>query len=341
MILFRADGNKTIGLGHIMRCLSIADAMRDIGLESAFVTADKSMSELLESRGYGNIELHTDYRNTDDELITLFEQIEFAEADGIVVDSYFATDNYLKTLSQKKRTVCIDDYLRIRPVDAIINYNVYADANAYCAERDESVPKLILGPSFAPLRSMFQNISPIAIKEKAEKILFLAGGSDPEHVALKFVSKLKDYEDKFKYTIVVGSMSDDYEAIKEMGDVFGDRINVLRNVTDMNRLMLDSDIAISAAGSTLYELCVCGVPTINYVIADNQTLAARCFEEKGAMIYGGDLRETEDFCGQIYSLLSNLSMDKMLRKNLSVKARSLVDGNGAVRIAKELEGIFI
>lgn len=341
MILFRADGNKTIGSGHIMRCLSIADAMRDIGLESAFVTADKSMSEILESRGYGNIVLHADYRNTDDELITLFEQKEFAEADGIVVDSYFATDNYLKALSQKKRTVCIDDYLRIRPVEAIINYNVYAETKEYRTEGDIDIPKLILGPSFAPLRSMFQNISPITIKDKAEKILFLAGGSDPEHAAIKFVCELKNHEDDFNYTIVVGSLCGDYEDIKEMADASEGRINVLRNVADMNRLMLDSDIAISAAGSTLYELCVCGVPTVNYVLADNQILAARSFEEKEAMIYGGDIREREDFYNHIYSLLNNLSKDKVLRRNLSEKARSLVDGNGAARIARELEGIFI
>lgn len=340
MILFRADGNKTIGSGHIMRCLSIADAMRDMGLESAFVTADDSMSTILASRGYDNIILHTDYRNVEDESDALFEQKEFKEAEGIVIDSYFATDKYLKALSEKKKTVCIDDYLRIRPADAIINYNVYAEVKAYREERDTGIPKLILGPSFAPLRSMFRNLTPITIKETAEKILFLAGGSDPEHAALKFVKELKNHEDKFIFTVVVGSMSEDYESIKEIADVSEGRIRVLRNVTDMNRLMLDSDLAISAAGSTLYELCVCGVPTINYVLADNQILAARCFEEKGAMIYGGDLREREDFYGRIYSLLNNLSKDNVLRRNFSAKERSLVDGNGAVRIAKELEGIF-
>ena len=67
MILFRADGNKKIGSGHLMRCLSIADAMKEMGIQSIFATADDSMSELLRNRGYENIILHTDYYDMDGE----------------------------------------------------------------------------------------------------------------------------------------------------------------------------------------------------------------------------------------------------------------------------------
>ena len=341
MILFRADGNKTIGAGHIMRCLSIADALKDIGLESAFVTADDCMSGLIKSRGYDNIILNTDYRETDGELDTLFKLKEFNEADGIVADSYFATDSYLKALSGKKKTVYIDDYLRIRPVDAIINYNVYADTSKYNAEDSEKMPKLILGASFAPLRGMFQNITPITIRETVKNVLFLAGGSDPEHAALKFVDELKNHEDDFKYNIVIGALSEDYEVIREVADLSGGRINVLKNVTDMAALMLDSDIAISAAGSTLYELCACGVPTINYVLADNQILAAKTFGNKEIMLYGGDLREDADAYNRMYSLIKKLSEDMVLRIKLSSKANIIIDGNGAMRLAKELERFLI
>ena len=340
MILFRADGNKTIGAGHIMRCLSIADALKDIGLESAFVTADDCMSGLIKSRGYDNIILNTDYRETDGELDKFLKLKEFDKADGIVADSYFATDSYLKALSGRKKTVCIDDYLRIRPVDAIINYNVYADTSKYNVEDSEKTPKLILGASFAPLRGMFQNITPITIRKTIKNVLFLAGGSDPEHAALKFVNELKNHKDDFKYNIVIGALSEDYEVIREVADLSGGRINVLRNVTDMAALMLDSDVAISAAGSTLYELCACGVPTINYVLADNQILAAKSFEDKGAMICCGDLRRSPDTYGHIYTRLVDLANDFELRKKLSGEAKNLVDGNGALRIAKELEGLF-
>ena len=340
MILFRADGNKKIGSGHLMRCLSIADAMQEIGIKSIFVTADDSMSELLKNRGYENIILHTDYYDMDGELSLFMALKEFGESDGIVVDSYYVTDQYLKTLTDKKKTVYIDDLQIFRPVGAIVNYNIYAEAKEYRGGSKPNDIRLVLGPSFAPLRQMFQNVTPIEIEESVKNILFLAGGSDPEHTALKFVKELQKRPDSFCYTIVIGALCEDYDAIKEIADKSNNRIAVLKNVQNMNEIMMSSDIAISAAGSTLYELCACGIPTINYIIADNQILAAKSFEKSGAMIYGGDLREDFDAYCRLISLLVSLAEDTSLRRSLSETARSFVDGKGAIRLAKELEGII-
>lgn len=320
-----------------MRCLSIADKMQETGIDTVFVTADDCMSELLRSRGYENVILHTDYADMEKELDLLTELQEFKEASGIVTDSYFVTDKYLGTLTDKKKTAYIDDCCIDRPVNAIVNYNIYANAEAYGKETKQN---LLLGPSYAPLRSIFQDITPIEIKETAKDILFLAGGSDPEHAALKFVREIKECESDFDYTIVVGSMSEDFNCIKEIACKSGKKITVLQNVQNMDEVMLSSDIAISASGSTLYELCSCGVPTISYVLADNQVQAAKNFEEKGAMLYGGDIRDNPQAWKKVLSLLKNLAKEPALRKDLSNRARFFVDGKGAIRLAKELKGIL-
>ena len=116
MIIFRADGNKKIGSGHIMRCLSIADALHDKGLDSVFVTADDSVSGLLRERGYKNVVLNLDYRNLEEELELFFSLEALPHSEMVVVDSYYATDYYFKKLSEYKKIAYIDDLLLDRPV---------------------------------------------------------------------------------------------------------------------------------------------------------------------------------------------------------------------------------
>lgn len=340
LILFRADGNKEIGSGHVMRCLSIADALSDMGNRSLFVTADNTMSELIEGRGYPCIVLHTDYKNMDCETGILVRQREFAAVEGIVVDSYYATEGYLKTLSREKKTVYIDDYIKKRPCDAVINYNVFADESSYSGLMEDPSQKFILGPAYAPLRREFADAVPIEIKEKAKRVLFLAGGSDPAHAALHFAKEIINRKDLMEYIIVTGAMSGDHSRINAMAARSGGRLRVLSNVKDMKSLMTSVDLTISAAGSTLYELCACGVPTLCYILADNQRLVAEGFKNKGAMIYAGDLRSDKDFYSDLYDSVMKLADDLPGRRVLSEKARGIVDGNGAKRLAAELKRMF-
>ena len=104
----------------------------------------------------------------------------------------------------------------------------------------------------------------------------------------------------------------------------------------MSELMSICDVAISAAGSTLYELCACGVPTITYVIADNQIDGAREFERKGLMIKSGDLRETDYDCRSLINNLRDLISDNIKRKTMSESASMIVDGNGAKNILNDI-----
>ena len=121
MILFRADANTNIGMGHIMRCLSIADALAANHSEPTivsgkqsikFVLADVSVAELIKSRGYEPIILHSHYTDMDSENSSWTTLADSIDADLVIVDSYFVTEAYLKWLRDNIGTVCyIDDVL--------------------------------------------------------------------------------------------------------------------------------------------------------------------------------------------------------------------------------------
>ena len=99
--------------------------------------------------------------------------------------------------------------------------------------------------------------------------------------------------------------------------------------------MLDEKLMlhVSAAGSTLYELCACGVPTITYVLADNQIPAAVVFGDKGIMIDAGDVRKNPDFIRDLFDRIMDLAENKEKRIAMSQAMRTIVDGRGANRLA--------
>jgi len=113
-----------------------------------------------------------------------------------------------------------------------------------------------------------------------------------------------------------------------------------RNVTKMSELMRACDLAVSASGSTLYELCACGVPTVTYVLADNQVRAAKAFAEQGIMISIGDIREKPDFVKEIMLSINELRKNSLLRQTLREKMRSVTDGKGANYTITEIKNIL-
>lgn len=322
-----------------MRCLSIADSLRDICKEAIFVCADKNLKKLITQRGYNVCILETDYRYPEQELDVFLSKEEFNASEGIVIDSYYVTSKYMEVLSKEKKVVFIDDYCNKFHLAALINYNIYADKKAYNDIYRSDKTQLILGPSYAPLRKEFENCKSPVIKEKAKSILILTGGADPFHIAYNLVKEIKKKKNQsLVYHFVVGELSSDYEKIKKLED--NTNIIIHHKVDNMKELMSSSDMAVSAAGSTLYELCACGIPTITYTFADNQMAGAKSFSEKGIMKNIGDIRVLTDFYTELTDSIDKLADSKAERKRMSEAASQLVDGFGAQRLAKKLKEIF-
>lgn len=345
-VLFRADGNPSIGAGHVMRCLSIADAAMDKGVESIFVTAGDEFANIIENRGFRHIVLGSDYRNMDDELPKVVQIIDDEQPVALIMDSYYVTESYLRSLKQAlnavgSRLVYIDDILSFPYLcDTLINYNIYADEEAYkVLYNGYSTPDMLLGTAYAPLRSEFRSAvgkKPVRA-DRGRQILVSTGGADFEHLMIELVREAKRQDTDQVFHFVVGAANEDRDLI--VSEAAGESNLILHeNVTNMSELMLSCNAAISAAGSTLYELCACRVPTVTYILADNQIPGARGFEQRGIMKCAGDIRETGavELSARLIDMALELCNNEGECALIAERQGSVVDGKGAEKIIEKL-----
>ena len=337
MFYFRADANSIIGSGHVMRCLSIADAMRSIGCNSTFITADHEAETLITSRGYGLICMDTQWDDLESEVGKLTELIRNHGIEQLVIDSYYVTEEYLNSIRLNTRIIYMDDLNRFRyPVDVLINYNIYA-LNIPYHQMYKNNTRLLLGCSYTPLRAEFVG-KHFEIRDQVRDILVSTGGSDPLNMAgklMRYVNNTGKFAD-INFHIVVGSFNRNKVTLADLAEKYIN-IQLHYQVSEMSELMTACDLAISAGGSTLYELCACGIPSISYSFADNQLEGVREFHRQDIIKYAGDIRWEEELCLQeIEASLSQMSSDTQLRRKLSAHMQSLVDGLGAVRIIQQI-----
>lgn len=331
MILIRADANEVVGTGHIMRCLSLANAFNEIGEEVVFCTADHRADNLIRGKGYKVICLDSDWTELkEDGIVHVAEDLK---PGLILVDSYYITEEYMHKLRKAAPTAYIDDMnSHCWDVDYLINYNIYADNFDYSAYR-KSGTELLMGPRYAPLRSEFKGIPKRIVKETVTDILVSAGGADPERITEKIIQDICPGERTIRFHFVVGALNPRINDIKKLQE---DNIILHINEKNMSALMNSCDIAISAAGTTLYELCATGLPTITYTLADNQLLPAKAFDEQHVMISADDCRDNSRFIDNLKIAVNNLINDHQLRVQCAQNMQNLVDGNGADRIVKRL-----
>ena len=339
MLYIRADMNDTIATGHMMRCLAIAEAASEIGEDTTFITADETPLELIQKKGYRNICLHTAWDHMEEELDHLEKVIEEEKIQLLLIDSYYITKEYMKRLRQKIKTVYIDDlHTGIWDCDILINYAIYASKFHY--ERDYSKTRIFLGCRYAPLRKEF-------VKERFKKeilkniqnVLFLTGGTDPAGVSQDFVKSLIEQRGflAINFHVICGRYHMNVEVLKKMA-AQNPNIHIYQNVEHIEKFMKEADIAITAGGTTLYELAAFGVPIICYSMVDNQLDNVQWFSKEGIAEYVGDIRTPEFQIEDIFTRLRYLAGDMELRTKLSENGRNRIDGKGARRIVEILMG---
>ena len=330
MILIRADANEKIGAGHLMRCLSIAHAFADKGKKVKFITSDHKGDSLINSRGFEVLCMESEYNAMDSEDIV--SVIEKYKPELLIVDSYFVTKEYFNKVHSLCQVAYIDDINEsVWDVDFLIDYNIFGNVIDYSGYENTRT-SLLLGPKFAPLRTEFKNIPKHIIKPVTD-VMVSAGGSDPEEITEKIMEKICPVWSNICFHFVVGALNPRLEKIKAL---LVSNMVLHINEQNMSRLMQKCDMAISAAGSTLYELCSCGTPTITYTLADNQLLAAEEFERQETMINAGDCRNNVAFIKNLNQKLDYYVGKIEKRKKVSEKMQLLVDGFGAERIVNSL-----
>lgn len=380
MVVIRADANSKIGMGHVMRCLSVADALVKRREEVLFVTADDTPVPLLTKKGIPYRVLHTDYADMEAELPELWNALsELPQGPGapeaalpqmpsqraesseealpqrnaaILVDSYYVTEKYLAALKKRITTIYMDDiYAFSYPVDMLINYNIYGEEMGYEKDAAFADTKLLLGTEYVPLREEFSagagyvqsrkvlslgaaNVTPAA----DGGILITTGGSDSFNLAGQLLMEAMKYDalKEKEYHVVSGSLNPHIGELQALAQKH-ENIHIHCNVTNMAELMAESEVALSAGGSTLYELCAMGVPVIAFSFAENQERLVQTFVKRGIAQYGGNYRtDGNKMIQNTIAGLETLLEDENLRTEYRKKARTLVDGKGAGRIAEAI-----
>lgn len=338
MIWIRADANSEIGTGHIMRCISIAQELQKLGQEVWFVCADETSAELLAAKKQRFHVLNSDYRDMESELDKLLFMLCEQSPNALLIDSYYVTAEYLKKLGECVKTVYIDDMaLFPYPVDVLINYNIFAEPNFYKGYPEEKTC-FLLGMDYAPLRLEFRDVS-YEIGPEVKDVLITTGGSDKYNLAGQILQKLlSDHETAELHFHVVSGMFNKHLPLLEELKGTSRNVHVYTNVTDMSKLMKKCDLAVSAAGSTMYELLAIGVPVITFSFADNQIKSAEAFGKKNVAVMGGHYEpfSAEGFVSGLTEEIKQLMGNGQMREDLMKRGRQLVDGNGAQRIAEAI-----
>lgn len=342
-IIIRADMNKTIAMGHVMRCLSIADALKRQGCTVIFVNASDDPSELIRSRGYENRVLDTDFDNTIGEIDKFKIVLDEIKPDAIIYDGYYFSTDYFNKLKGYGISVYMDDYgLDAYPVDMLVNYNIYGDDTDYeglYKNAGVKCPELLCGTEYAPLREAFLNAEPVKTKKEGKiEILVSTGGADLCGVAKEILVKYLDNPiENTRINVLAGPFSKDRDFILKCAEDYPDIVSEYERITDMPGFLSKFDIALSAAGSTSYELCRMGIPTCLFCSADNQSKINETFKKKGICESAGNAEEDKN--GTVNRLLSFAeeyakSFEK--RKEMSEKMKKTVDAKGAERIAVKI-----
>ncbi|MBE5883485.1 MAG: UDP-2,4-diacetamido-2,4,6-trideoxy-beta-L-altropyranose hydrolase [Lachnospiraceae bacterium] len=339
MIWIRADANKKIGAGHVMRCMTIAKALKRLGREVCFLVSDDSAVELLEANGQNYRVLNVDYTNLCEELPIITSLLEKEQPKLCLVDSYYATADYLEKLGEHTKVVYMDDLGSFSyPADVMINYNIFAEQLPYLQNAARTDMQFLLGLSYAPLRDEFCAHSIKTIRDKAEKVLITTGGSDQYNLAGRLLIEFMRLEDTrcLEYHVVCGAFNENRELLERMQMQYP-QIHIHCNVKNMAELMQQCDVAITAAGATVYELCAVGIPFICFSFAENQEKQVEALVAKEMICFGGNyLDKKEALFDDIAQNLNRLIHNKRAREAYSIKERQLVDGQGAMRIAQTL-----
>ncbi len=337
MIAFRVDANSKIGTGHAMRCLSIAQALRKEKKEVVFITADLEGKQFFENNGFGVYVLNSKWDELDSETDIIIQWICENKCDILIIDSYYVTYDYLKSLSNQVKTVYLDDLFLFKyPVDMVINYN-FSNQYKDFSNRYDKKSKLLLGPSYAPLREQFSNVN-YEVRKEVKNILITTGGTDQYNITGELLEKhfIKDKYKTIHFHVISGIYNNNYNQLKAYSDKF-ENVSLYNNIKEMASLMKACDLAISAGGTTLYELCACGLSTICFTFVDNQVEGAEYLDKGHVIMLAGDVRnKLEKVLKNIENYVDNSIRDIGIRRYYSKNMKAIVDGDGSARIANSI-----
>jgi UDP-2,4-diacetamido-2,4,6-trideoxy-beta-L-altropyranose hydrolase len=339
-LLIRADAGTQIGIGHVMRCLALAQAWQDTGGRVVFLMATESppLEARLRSEGMEVVHLPVQPGSTDDAIQTANHARQVG-ANWVVVDGYHFGAGYQRVIKDHGlHLLFIDDigHAEHYYADRVLNQNIHAHEGLYKSK--EPYTRLLLGTRYVLLRREFLKWRgwKREIPEVARKVLVTMGGSDPDNVTLKVIQALQQVDmDGLEAIVVVGGSNPNHEELQAAVQDSRFPIRLESNVTDMPELMAWADVAVSAGGSTCWEIAFMGLPSLVLVLSENQQGIATGLDEAGVVLNVGWY--TKASIAQVTKTLVVLLEDRGLRRRMGLQGRELVDGLGSERAVKFLQ----
>lgn len=333
-IFIRADGGKGIGLGHVMRMIVLGTELQKNN-EVIFICRDNLRNKFeagikkIQECGFNVIRINEE--NCIDEIIDIQKKYN---ADMFITDSYDVDEDYFHKLKKFFRiTGYVDDVNKCKmDVDFIINQNI----NAYDLDYHSTVKsntRLFLGTKYCMIRKKFREVyKHKVLKDNVNNILLTLGGMDNDENTLKILDKIKTCNKNIN--IVIGNAFEK-NLIEKIFDAAQKNENIYAyENANMSQLMLKCDIAISACGSTLYELSAMKVPAIGIVLAENQKYVAEKMKNMGLILDCFYIENIDNI--DLMSMLNKLIENKLLRKNIIKKQEQLVNLYGVENLVSEI-----
>ncbi|OIJ10409.1 UDP-2,4-diacetamido-2,4,6-trideoxy-beta-L-altropyranose hydrolase [Anaerobacillus alkalilacustris] len=322
-VIILTEGGRQKGLGHISRCSSLYDELEARGIEVDFIIyGDTNDIEIIKNKKFKLANwLSTDFLN-----------YYIKESDYCIVDSYLATEDLYKVISNRaKKSLFIDDNARIKyPRGVVVNPSLSSNVVTY-PKNDTNC--YLLGHKFIILRTPFIQVKREPQKTKVKEVLITLGGSDIHNLTPIILNKFSSRYPNIIFNVVIGNAFKNIDEIKRFSSK---NTKLYENATaeEMKRVMLKSDIAITAAGQTIYELMATQTPFIPIKVAENQSNNVSGLKEFNLV------ERILDYNDALLKEKIVLGFEKMMdfgnRNELVSKYNKVIDGLGTKRIIDAL-----
>jgi UDP-2,4-diacetamido-2,4,6-trideoxy-beta-L-altropyranose hydrolase len=307
-IIIRTDASTRIGSGHVMRCLTLAEELREVGAGVSFISRAHpgNLNELIREKGFQCHELPSAQEieeNPDDtrseyaswsgvsqqqDAEETIQALGGDQADWLIVDHYGLDEAWEKLLRHHVSKIMVIDDLADRPhdCDLLLDQNFYNDGQKRYDHLVSPACTKLLGPKYALLRREFREARKNLMERTGEvkRVMVFFGGSDPDNITGLAVEALSAPElIDLKVDVVIGAQNPNRIAVEKL---VKDRPGTMLHIqaSNMAELMCEADLAIGAGGSTTWERCCMGLPSLIIPIAENQIPSTRDLSYLGVVM---------------------------------------------------------
>jgi len=327
---FRVDASNSIGTGHLMEVLSIIEALKkNINFQPFIITHNDRFTSLkLKQIGLKDIEYISCALSDKKEAAKIVNILKRRGCDRLVVDLRRRADIFYKYLARPlKHTFIIldDDENRGVAGKAVVNFSITQDPRFYKKTKDSGT-SFFLGPAYFPMNNRLRYIKPVRFNKMVKRIFLNQGGSDPYGLVIKILKALEGLCISQEVSVVIGGAFKERhkKMLEQLKRSLKGRYNFYSDLSqdEFYKLLKGVDLAISAAGNTMYELAYLGIPTVIISHHKRHDAAARAFEKKGVAINAGI--GTRLTITQISEKIARSLEDHAGRRAMSAEAKEMM-----------------